>query len=444
MPAQQTYAFTSTAPLARLRASVAARGGHVRVRTAAGAPFAQRALLHLFFGFLNGIRPIACIDGSYVHSLYVPPTPSTANRRVVEAFLRRTLLGMPTPMAVTIAVTDSCQCSCGHCSAGSGAMHGRATARAVQPAFRRRTGGADVHRVAATQVQRPPLSTEELRRVIAESLDLGVGSVTFTGGEPLLRADLEKLIAGIDRERATVQIFTNGLLLDARRAAALKEAGLHAVHVSLDSPDPRRHDALRGAPGTFAAVRRAVAAARSAGLLVGLSTYATNRSVERHELSRIARLAMDWDVDEVSVFDVIPTGRLLESRSSLLTSLSHRRLLREAACLNRRLGGRPRVTTQTWTNSSRGVAWFIGCLAWNWQFHVNAYGEATPCDFTPLTFGNVRERPLDEIWRDATTHPEWGRRRRACRMQSAWFRERYIDTIPRDASLPYPIGRLDA
>jgi MoaA/NifB/PqqE/SkfB family radical SAM enzyme len=440
MPTQQTYAFTSTPRLARLRASVTARDGRVHVRTAAGAPLAQRAFLRLFFGFLNGVPPITSIDGRYVHSLYVPPTPSTANRRVVEAFLRRTLLGQPTPMAVTIAVTDACQCSCGHCSAG----RGRTTARTADGLVTAAGPAAAGKAVARGTGRAVPLSFQELRRVVEGCLDLGVGNVTFTGGEPLLRADLEELIAGVDPERATVQIFTNGLLLDERRAAALKEAGLHAVHVSLDSPDPRRHDALRGAPGASAAVRRAIAAARSAGLLVGLSTYATNRSIERRELSRIARLALEWDVHEVSVFDVIPTGRLLDSRSSLLTSLSHRRLLREAACLNRRLGGRPRVTTQTWTNSSRGVAWFIGCLAWNWQFHVNAYGEATPCDFTPLTFGNVRERALDEIWRDATAHPEWGRRRRTCRMQSASFRERYIDTIPCDASLPYPIRRLEA
>lgn len=108
MPAQQTYTFTSTAQLARLRASVAARDGRIEVRSAAGSPLSQRALLHLFFGFLNGVRPIACIDGSYVHSLYVPPTPGTANRRVVEAFLRRTLLGLPTPMAVTISVSTAC------------------------------------------------------------------------------------------------------------------------------------------------------------------------------------------------------------------------------------------------------------------------------------------------------------------------------------------------
>ncbi|MBM3148314.1 MAG: radical SAM protein, partial [Actinobacteria bacterium] len=281
MAAHETCDFSTTLQLTRLRASVAARSGRVRVRTAAGAPLSQRALLHLFFGLLNGIPPIASADGSYVHSLYVPPTPSTANRRVVEAFLRRTLLGMPTPMAVTIAVTDACQCSCGHCSAGRAPMNGRAAARPAQAAPRRRPGDADVHRIAASQGQRPPLSIDELRRVIAECLDLGVGNVTFTGGEPLLRDDLEELIAGVGRERATVQVFTNGLLPDERRAAALKEAGLHAVHVSLDSPDPRRHDALRGAPGASAAARRAVAAARSAGLLVGLSTYATNRSTER-------------------------------------------------------------------------------------------------------------------------------------------------------------------
>jgi len=414
-----TYAFKRTAEFADLTARVTARDSRVVVRTAAGAPLRQRAFLHLFYAFLNGVPPITSVDGGYVHSLYVPPTPSPANERVLEAFLRRTLLGRPTPMAVTIAVTDGCQCACGHCSAG-----------------RAKNGPRPAPTAAA-------LTFAELRRVVDECLGLGVGNVTFTGGEPLLRDDLEELISGVDPGLATTQVFTNGLLLDQDRAFGLRAAGLHAVHLSLDAPDAGRHDVERGVSGVFAAVRRGVASARRAGLLVGLSTYATNESVARGDLTTLARLARAWDVHEISVFDAIPTGRLFGRRDALLTEPSHRALLHEARRLNRRLGGRPRVTTQTWTNSARGVAWFIGCLAWNWQFHVNAYGEATPCDFTPLTFGNVRERSLREIWRAATTHPEWGSRSRRCRMQSPAFRRRYIDPIPSDAPLPFPVDALD-
>jgi len=413
-----TYTFDRTPEFADLRALVAARDGRVRVRTGRDAPLRQRALLHLFYSFLNGVPPITTDGGGYVHSLYVPPTPSGANERIVEAFLRRTLLERPTPMAVTIAVTDGCQCACGHCSA------------ARLPGRRRPTPSS------------PPLTRSELRRVVDECLELGVGNVTFTGGEPLLRDDLEEMVALVDRSLATTQVFTNGLLLDEGRALSLKEAGLHAVHLSLDAPDAARHDTARGMPGVFAAVRRGVAAARRAGLLVGLSTYATNASVARRDLSALAWLAREWDVHEVSVFDAIPTGRLFGRARALLTGRSHRLLLHEAGRLNRRLGGRPRITAQTWTNHAHGVAWFIGCLAWNWQFHVNAWGEAMPCDFTPLTFGNVRRRSIEDIWRGATTHPEWRRRSRRCRMQSPAFRRLYVDRIPGDAALPYPVGLL--
>jgi MoaA/NifB/PqqE/SkfB family radical SAM enzyme len=416
-----TYTFRTTHELDGLRAVVVARDGKLRVRTAPGAPLQQRFLVRMFFEFLGGIPPLAEIDGALQHSLYVPPAPSPANERLVEAFLRRTVLDRPTPMAVTIAVTDGCQMHCGHCSAAMGE-------RGAGPAAG----------------DRRPLALHELRRVVDESLGLGVGNMTFTGGEPLLRRDLEELVAAVDPRLAISQVFTNGLLLDEARARDLKCAGLHAVQISLDAADPAEHDRLRGVPGAFAGVRDAVRAARQAGLLVGLSTYATNESVEAETLPRLLRLAEEWGVQEVSVFDVIPTGRLHGRPDALLRPDARRALLRQAARHNRaRDRRRPHVTTQSWTNSGRGFAWFIGCLAWNWQFHVNAYGDATPCDFTPLSFGNVRDWPLAEIWAAATDHPEWRRRSRRCRMQSADFRSRYVDRIPAGATLPYPIAALD-
>lgn len=111
------------------------------------------------------------------------------------------------------------------------------------------------------------LSTDELVRVLTVAVrDLGVHRIRFTGGEPLLRRDLEEIIARMAAlpQRPELAMTTNGLGLT-RRARGLVDAGLDRINVSLDTVDAQRfaeitrrdrlHDVLAG-----------LAAARDAGL----------------------------------------------------------------------------------------------------------------------------------------------------------------------------------
>lgn len=118
-----------------------------------------------------------------------------------------------------------------------------------------------------------------MKRTIDESIAAGCGNITFTGGEPLLSPHLEELVAHVPPERAVAQVFTNGRDLTDERAASLAAAGLHSVQVSVDSPVPWEHDQRRGAAGAFTGAEHALAAARRAGLLVGVSSYATGESI---------------------------------------------------------------------------------------------------------------------------------------------------------------------
>jgi cyclic pyranopterin phosphate synthase len=89
------------------------------------------------------------------------------------------------------------------------------------------------------------LTFEEIARLIDLFADLGVDKVRLTGGEPLLRRDLPRLVKMIASEPRIrdFAITTNGLLL-AREAQALRDAGLHRVTVSLDTLRPERFLAL--------------------------------------------------------------------------------------------------------------------------------------------------------------------------------------------------------
>jgi cyclic pyranopterin phosphate synthase len=96
--------------------------------------------------------------------------------------------------------------------------------------------------------------------------ELGMRSLKFTGGEPLLRKDLDLIIARIPQS-LDISITTNGILL-AERAEALARAGLDRVNVSLDSLQPNRYCQITGGrPGDLEKVLSGIDASREADLL---------------------------------------------------------------------------------------------------------------------------------------------------------------------------------
>src|SRR5947209_2414957 len=85
------------------------------------------------------------------------------------------------------------------------------------------------------------LSFEEITHFVRVAVPLGVDKIRLTGGEPLMRRDLSRLvamIAAVDGVR-DIGLTTNGILL-AEQAQALYDAGLRRINVSLDTLDPKR------------------------------------------------------------------------------------------------------------------------------------------------------------------------------------------------------------
>ncbi len=115
------------------------------------------------------------------------------------------------------------------------------------------------------------LSFEEITRLAARFVGLGVHKLRLTGGEPLLRKGLETLIAQLAALRTAegqpldITLTTNGSLL-ARKAAALKAAGLNRVTVSLDGLDDATFRAMNDVDFPVADVLAGIDAARGAGL----------------------------------------------------------------------------------------------------------------------------------------------------------------------------------
>lgn len=299
-------------------------------------------------------------DGSPVHSLFIPGEygePMVRSRARMFNLLR---FGRSAPLVCALGMTNACQCRCSHCSA-----HGQPDEE---------------------------LSTAEWKRAIDDVLELGVYLLIFTGGEALLRPDLPELIAHVDRRRAVPVLFSNGLRL-AERAGELRRAGLSRVFASFDVADAARHDAHRGVPGTFAAAAAGLAACRRLGMLTGVSTFADPERLADGTLDGLVGLAREQRVNELAIFDALPTGRWSGRHAIPPDGHPYYDELRrwvEAQQARTRFGIWSYRQVRSWTS--------CGCSAGTTTFKIASNGDVQPCDFCHRTIGNLRREPLPALW----------------------------------------------
>ena len=146
------------------------------------------------------------------------------------------------PLAdLRISVTDRCNFRCRYC-------------------MPREIYGADHPFLAREAI----LSFEEIERLARILVGLGVRKIRLTGGEPLLRRDLPRLVEALSPLGADLALTTNGSLLS-REAEALRRAGLHRLTVSLDTLDPETFRRMNDAEYGPADVLSGIAAAERAG-----------------------------------------------------------------------------------------------------------------------------------------------------------------------------------
>ena len=138
------------------------------------------------------------------------------------------------------------------------------------------------------------LSFEEIARIARIFLAHGVRKIRLTGGEPLLRKNLEALVAmlaalrTVDARAPDITLTTNGSIL-ARKAQALRDAGLQRVTVSLDGLDDRVFRQMNDVDFPVAEVLAGIEAARQAGLGPIKVNMVVKRGTNEHEILPMAR-----------------------------------------------------------------------------------------------------------------------------------------------------------
>jgi radical SAM protein with 4Fe4S-binding SPASM domain len=244
------------------------------------------------------------------------------------------------------------------------------------------------------------LSTHEAFSVIDQIRATGKPVVVLSGGEPLLRKDICDIARYGTEKGLRMVMGTSGYLIDQKTAVNLKNAGIRAVAISLDSKDPATHDSFRGLEGVWERAVQAIGYCRDAGIAVQI-----NMSVMRSAISDIEDvigLGTSLGVRDYQLFFPIPTGRArqIEPRSPKeYEGLIRQILIRyRDSDLNIRPTCAPQFRRIADSLGITNPAWGRGCLAGITYCRVYANGDVTPCPYLPVSAGNVRTTPFPEIW----------------------------------------------
>jgi heme b synthase len=169
------------------------------------------------------------------------------------------------------------------------------------------------------------LSTQECMAVLDSLARMGQCIVILTGGEPLLRDDCLTIARYGSGKGLRMVLATCGTLLDKARCAALIDAGIARISVSIDGATAAVHDAFRGVNGAFDGMITGVKAAKEAGLAFQVNTTVTRSTLD--QLPRIYALAVQLGAVSFHPFLLVPTGRASRMADEVIPAEEYERTL---------------------------------------------------------------------------------------------------------------------
>ena len=249
---------------------------------------------------------------------------------------------------------------------------------------------------------REELSTDEWLRVLAEARELGAVQLGFSGGEPLVRRDLETLVAEGRRLGYYTNLITSGLGMDEARLGALREAGLDHIQLSFQAGEAEINDFIGGA-SSFEHKRALAKLIKQHGYAMVLNVVIHRHNID--SIERIVEMADELDADYLELANTQYEGWARLNRPHLMPTREQvERAEAQAHACQARLGHRLEilyVVPDYFEDRPKP------CMSgWGKLFMlVSPDGAVLPChgarQLPGLVFPTVREADLKWIWYDS-------------------------------------------
>ncbi len=282
--------------------------------------------------------------------------------RVIRDYLQLLVFRKVPLRYVDIALDYGCNLSCVHCSAEK-LKKGRNARR---------------------------MEISDYKRLAKQCHKLGVITVGFTGGEPLICPYLEPVIEAFKPARTMISIKTNGILLNGECLKKLKSWKVDSISIGLGPVpnDMKNYDGIRGLTDSYKESFVAAQKAKEHGFRVIISVVVSHENIYSKNIERILEITKEMGV--ILIFGLaVPAGNWSGNEDIILREEDRIRI--------RELLMRYRHARTDFESNFMSR----GCGALNEKLYITPYGDVMPCPFLQIGFGNVLKEPLAKI-------REWG------------------------------------
>ena len=159
------------------------------------------------------------------------------------------------------------------------------------------------------------IATDDWKRVITQARELGVLQLGLSGGEPLIRKDLEELARHARSVGLYSTLVTSGLGLTRKRAEALRDAGLEHVQISVQDSDPASAERIAGV-SSVKQKQAAIALVKELGFAFSINVVLHRANLDR--IGEIIDLAASYGADRLELANTQYYGWGLKNRASLM------------------------------------------------------------------------------------------------------------------------------
>lgn len=156
------------------------------------------------------------------------------------------------------------------------------------------------------------LTTEQALTIVNHLDTIGVSDITISGGEPLLRDDLEVIISDIKRREIPVVLYTNGLLLSTERMLSLKRAGVNSLSLSLNGIKKETHNYIHG-KDTFDTIVKRISQLKEHGFYT--QALYTLMKINLKEALELPSFMDEIGLDSLCIYPFYPAGRGMDHLS---------------------------------------------------------------------------------------------------------------------------------
>ena len=329
-------------------------------------------------------HPHGAMPAGHPHGGKMPAGHPHANG--LSGSMARTLEdGSPSCKLIAWEVTRSCNLACKHC------------------------------RAEAHEEPYPgELDTDEAKALIDTFPSVGNPIIIFTGGDPMMRADVYELVAYATEKGLRCVMSPNGTLITPETAQKMKESGVQRCSISIDGPSADFHDDFRGVKGAFDMSMRGIQYLKDAGIDFQINTTVTRQNLPYFKqifnlcesLEQLHGTSSCWfqpDVQHRWVRKLLllknmkkcSTGSTTSVRPLTCTSKPPVHRTTTVLCANE-----PKKKVFPVTTENFGMdAHTRGCLGGTGFCFISHTGQVQPCGYLELDCGQVKETPFPEIWR---------------------------------------------